>query len=221
MSLQPRFSDELLTWPEIEKAFRDRLSVAADVFYALREAYRELAFTVRQIADMQTLARVKERLERSIARGEQLAEFLEWVEDAELGWSRAYTGLVFRQNVFSAAARGRWEEINDPDVADEFGWLMYDAVDDDRTRDEHAIMDGRTWRRDEFPDEWYPPNGFNCRCSVRQLNDYLLRRTGGRVQGGPPDVDPDEGFRVNQARGAVLRDALADELARVQREITR
>jgi hypothetical protein len=60
MSLQPRFRDELLTWPEIEKAFRDRLSVAADVFYALREAYRELAFTVRQIADKESAKRLEQ-----------------------------------------------------------------------------------------------------------------------------------------------------------------
>jgi SPP1 gp7 family putative phage head morphogenesis protein len=223
MAVAPRFADELLSWDEIERAFADRLEITAEAFYALQEEYRGLAFTVSQLSDMQTLARVKRRLQQSIERGEQLADFLTWVEGDALGWTDAYAGLVFRNNVFSAAARGRWQEIEDPDVADEFPFLMYDAVDDARTRDEHARMDGRAWPRDEFPDEWCPLCGHNCRCSLRQLNESLLRRTGARLQtSGPPDgIQPDEGFRTNQNRAGVLEGMLSDELDRMQWEVAR
>jgi hypothetical protein len=218
MALDPRFRDELLTWEEIEAAFIARLEMPADAFYALAEQYRGLAFTVRKVSDMQTLHRIKRRLEQIIASGGQVAEFLEWVEGEALGWSDAYSGLVFRQNVFSAAAKGRWDEINDPDVAAEFGWLMYDAVDDDRTRASHAAMDNLAWRKAEFPQEWYPPNGYSCRCDVRNLNDDLMRRAGADPQGSsPPPDDPDEGFRANQA--AALRETLDAELERLRGEL--
>lgn len=48
--------------------------------------------------------------------------------------------------------------------------LQYDAVNDDRTRPAHAALDGVTLPVDDpFWDEFFPPNGWNCRCTTRQL----------------------------------------------------
>ena len=209
----PKFSDAPLDWDEAARAFAARTGMSSQEFYALADYLRGAAFTVTRIAELQTLARVQRKLVQLIEDGGTLAEFQAWATDQAHVWTRAYTELVFRQNVFSSYNRARWEEINDPDLGEEFGWLMYDAVNDDRTRDEHAALDNMAWPKDEFPDEHWPPNGFNCRCEVRSLNDDLLDRSGARVMRGPAPEQPDEGFRTNQARD------YADELEREHERI--
>lgn len=55
--------------------------------------------------------------------------------------------------------------------------LQYDAVGDERTRPAHAALDGVTLPVDDpFWDEFYPPNGWGCRCTVRQLADGELKK---------------------------------------------
>jgi SPP1 gp7 family putative phage head morphogenesis protein len=213
------FEDRPLDWPEAEAAFVQRLQLPADVYYELAEEYRGLAFTVRRIATLQALARIKRRLEQAIANGETLQAFQAWADRLFPGWSKAYTELVFRQATLSSSAAGRWTELTDPDTAEEFPYWMYDAVDDDRTRETHAKMDGKAWPRDEFPDEWVPPNGFQCRCDIRQLNEDLLRRSGAKLQEQRPDDEPDEGFRANQNRTGELRQTLEQELERVRAKV--
>lgn len=212
----PAFAPDPLPWPEAEKAFASRLGMPANLFNALAEKLRGMAWTIARITEYSVMMRIKDKLAQSIANGETLYDFTKWIEGSGEVWARSYTELVFRMATLGSYSRARWDEITDPDLGDEFGWIMYDAVNDDRTRDEHAEMDGKAWRRDEFPEEWNPPNGFNCRCEIRNLNDDLLRRSGADVQSTAPSVEPDKGFRSNQAAdyGAILE----EELARIRGE---
>ena len=62
----------------------------------------------------------------------------------------------------------KWGDITDR--ANVLPWLQYDAINDDRTRDDHRMLDGVTLPvTDQFWNQWLPPNGWNCRCTVRQL----------------------------------------------------
>ena len=52
--------------------------------------------------------------------------------------------------------------------------LSYRTMRDSRVRVEHAALDGITKNSDDkFWDNYYPPNGFRCRCEVDkvELND--------------------------------------------------
>ena len=74
---------------------------------------------------------------------------------------------IYRTNVKNAFAAGRWQEITR--VQKVMPYLEYTAVMDDRTRDEHAVLDGHIYPIDDpFWQTFYPPNGFNCRCNVIQ-----------------------------------------------------
>lgn len=77
---------------------------------------------------------------------------------------------IFRTNMQSAYAAGQWEQIQAQ--AEIAPFLMYDAVDDFRTREEHAARDGTiqpvTWIG--LKRGWYPPCGWSCRCGVIQLS---------------------------------------------------
>ena len=52
------------------------------------------------------------------------------------------------------------------------GKLMYHTQRDGRVRDEHRVLDGTVKSvNDAFWDVYYPPNGWHCRCFVREVDD--------------------------------------------------
>jgi SPP1 gp7 family putative phage head morphogenesis protein len=74
------------------------------------------------------------------------------------------------------------------------GW-QYVTVGDDRVRDEHAEMDGVIFAVDDPRlDEWWPPNGWNCRCQLVSLTDPV------EPTKTPKGIAPDEGFDFNPGR---------------------
>jgi SPP1 gp7 family putative phage head morphogenesis protein len=189
-----------LSWKEAETLFVQRVGYPADDYYKLEEWVRTQGFTVSHVTTYQMMLRVKRQLTKVIAEGGNLRDFSLWAKSEFPTWTRAYTELVFRQNVFSSYAAARFRQINDPDVARVFEILLYDAVNDERTREEHARMGGTQWKRDEFPAGWWPPNGFNCRCEVRAVLQSVAdkggwRRWDRRTDGNPPLAD--QGFRRN------------------------
>lgn len=149
------------------------------------------AFTVAKMADLDLLADVQASLDDAIAQGLSYQTWADTITPLlqQKGWwgrqavTDPLTGetivaqlgspgrlkTIFRTNVQSAYAAGQWEQIQEQkDVAE---YLMYDAVDDHRTRPQHAAWDGTVLPVDH--DWWtthYPPNGWNCRCGVIQLS---------------------------------------------------
>ncbi len=84
---------------------------------------------------------------------------------------------IFRTNLQSAYMAGRYRQMID-NVADRPYW-QYVAVMDAKTRPAHAAMNGLVFRYDDpFWQHFYPPNGFNCRCTVRALSEANLRERG-------------------------------------------
>lgn len=193
------------SWPELEAIFMERLDMSPEEFRELTDEAKGWAFSVARIENATVLRRAKEKLGQIIREGRGAEEFIAWVEGSGFQWSEAYSTLVARMAVLPTYGLARYQEIAKPESAENFAYIMYDAINDNRVRPEHLAMDNRVWRRDQFPWEWTPPNGYNCRCSIRQLDDYLLRRSGGVLQNetGAPVLDgqqlqPDKGFRANQ-----------------------
>lgn len=157
------------------------------------------AFTVAKMADLDMLADIQASLDAALADG---LSFRSWSDtitpmlQAKGWWGRQavtdpLTGetivaqlgspsrlqTIFRTNVQSAYAAGQWQQIQDnADVAE---YLLYDAIDDHRTRPQHAEWDGTVLPATH---EWwathYPPNGWNCRCGVIQLSAEELEELG-------------------------------------------
>lgn len=157
------------------------------------------AFTVAKMADIDLLADVKASLEDAIEQGLSFQSWRDTITPLlqQRGWwgRRAVTDpltgetivaelgspsrleTIFRTNVQGSYAAGQWEQIQEQaDVAE---YLMYDAIDDDRTRPQHAAWDGtilpvgHSWWKAH-----YPPNGWNCRCGVLQLSAEDLEDMG-------------------------------------------
>lgn len=74
--------------------------------------------------------------------------------------------------------------------------FQYFAVGDARTRPTHDAQDGVTAEKhSHFWDEWYPPNGYNCRCAAHPLYDEPTQKKEPRW-----DLHPDKGFAFNPGR---------------------
>lgn len=196
------------------------------------------AFTVAKAMRLDILADIREALDRALAEGKTF----EWFRDnlkptlMDKGWwgrkemtdpttgetSNVQLGsprrlrTIFDTNIRMAHAAGDWVKIER--VAERRPYLMYDPVNDGRTRPLH-----RSWARivlrwdDPWWDTHYPPNGWRCRCRVRQLGPRDLDRYGlklgtapvintvpwrnprtGEIIHVPEGIDPGFGYNVGK-----------------------
>lgn len=91
--------------------------------------------------------------------------------------SAARLETIFRTNMQSSYAAGQWQQIQRNKQS--APWLLYDAVDDNRTRSAHRAMDGTVLPVDHaWWQSHYPPNGYRCRCNVIQMDDDDLVEDG-------------------------------------------
>ena len=84
---------------------------------------------------------------------------------------------IYRVNMQSAYSAARYQRLRDN--VDNRPYWQYSAVGDARTRPAHLALSGKVYRYDDpFWATFYPPNGFNCRCTVIALGDRDLKRRG-------------------------------------------
>lgn len=107
---------------------------------------------------------------------------------AQLGSPRRLQ-IIHWANVHSAHAAGEWARVQQN--REFLPWLTYVASVSERKRPLHMSWVGTTLRID---DPWwrthYPPNGWNCKCSVRQIGDReagRLHQEFGRDKAPPLD----------------------------------
>ncbi len=165
------------------------------------------SFTVAKMLQLDLLQDVRVAVDAALAEGTTLSHFQDalepllvrkgwwgqqWQPDPLTGTPRRVTlgslarlRTIFRTNLATAYSAGRWARIDR--VKAELPYLRYVAVLDGRTRPAHAAWHGTVLPVD---DPWwqthYPPNGWNCRCLVQQLDAADLASHGYRVADGPP-----------------------------------
>ena len=203
---------------EAEDYLKKKRLVTPEEFKQIKQRLRTLAFTVSKVTNMEHLQAILDELHDAVKYGNTVQEFKEQLKeklDAK-GWEGKLPrqiDLVFRQNVQTAYQVGRYVQMTTEAAVETRPYWMYDAVDDDRTRPQHKMMDGVVRRYDdEFWDQWYPPNGFNCRCGVISLSESAVKRLGLTIGEGLVEatVDittgertywrPDKGFETNPAK---------------------
>jgi len=177
------------------------------------------AFTVAKMMDTDLLQTVKGKLDQALAEGKTFAQFKNelipvlqkagwWgkkdvidpltglVVEAQLG-SASRLETIFLSNMHSAYQTGSWEGIQDNKEL--FPYLMYDAVDDAKTRPEHAARDGEIHAVDsDFWRTHYPPNGYNCRCGVIPLTEDDAIDYGWPTNNKPIQTEPWTNPRTNK-----------------------
>jgi len=93
-------------------------------------------------------------------------------ERYNVDWQRT----EFDTTISQAQASSQWQEIQDD--KDDLPLLQYQTADDEKVRPEHAAWDNIVKPvNDPFWDSHMPPNGFNCRCIVIQLEEGEKKET--------------------------------------------
>jgi SPP1 gp7 family putative phage head morphogenesis protein len=178
----------------------------------LREEH-DAAFTVAKMLDLDLLSDVKELMDKAIAEGQLFKQFRESIEPMlfNKGWwgkqlmTDPLTGetklvqlgsprrlrVIYDTNLRTSYAVGHWAKIQANAKTQPF--LMWDAVNDARTRPAHRAWDGLILPYDSpwFDTHW-PPAGWLCRCKIIALSETDLRRMGksGPDQTPPLDLQP-------------------------------
>lgn len=93
--------------------------------------------------------------------------FLNDVQKIDSTYNRNYLRAEYNFIESSAQMAARWEGFMED--GDRYN-LQYRTAGDDKVRPEHAALDRITLPiTDPFWEEYYPPNGWNCRCTVVQV----------------------------------------------------
>ena len=150
-----------------------RQDVVADIHRALGES----------AAKGTPFAKFRDAVERQLtAKGLHLDQAGDMVDTAtgELlgkGITPQRLEVIYRTNMQNAYMAGRWQELQDNRAA--MPYLQYTAVMDNRTCPLHRELHGQVYHIDDpFWDTFYPPNGFNCRCTVTAYSAADLTRRG-------------------------------------------
>lgn len=93
--------------------------------------------------------------------------FLNDVQKIDATYNEHYLRAEYNFAQSSATMAAKWEEFEQE--GDRY-YLQYRTAGDNKVRPEHADMHGITLpMNDPFWEEFYPPNGWNCRCTVVQV----------------------------------------------------
>lgn len=94
--------------------------------------------------------------------------FLSDIQKIDKNYNKTYLQAEYNFAVASSQAAARWQEF----AADGDDFLLqYRTAKDEKVREQHRILDGITLPpSDKFWDEFFPPNGWNCRCTAVQVN---------------------------------------------------
>ena len=165
---------------------------------ALTEGARQRAFYVTGLARRDLVQLVSDGIQAALENGETLDSFRERITDAirAEGWHDRRVELIFRTNMQSAYAAGRWKKIQAVKASRPYLQYVARMV---RTRPSHAILHRLIYPVDhEFWKTNYPPNGFRCHCHVVTLSSRQVEKRGLTVQKEMPKSgvwkDPKTGY---------------------------
>ncbi len=187
------------------------------------------SFTVAKAMELDVLTAIRAEAAWAQAEGRTLREFAKTLTPRlqELGWwgrkeavdpvtgevrevqlgSPRRLATIYRTNMRTARAAGQWERIERTKASHPF--LLYELGPSRVHRPEHVGWHGTLLPVD---DPWwgthYPPNGWGCKCRVRQVSRAeaeRLGRTGVQAPEPEPLVDTGTGLPTGHRAPARVR----------------
>lgn len=169
---------ELLEEPEVTGFIEEHASVLDSSFAGvemsdvMRSRLQESDWIFSGMKTFHELNEAFPSLVDSDGNRKPFERFLKDVQSIDERYNRNYLRAEYNYAEASAEMAARWEDYEED--GDDY-YLQYRTAGDDKVRPEHAALNGVTLpMSDPFWDEYYPPNGWNCRCTVVQVlkEDY-------------------------------------------------
>lgn len=228
--------------------FRRKVALPSERWDDIRRAAHDRGFIVAGAMKADLVADLHGAVGSAIEEGRSIQWFRREFEAivAKHGWTgwtgegtkagRAWrTRVIYQTNMATSYAAGRWQQLNDPDLAAIRPYWRYRHADGVlHPRPLHVAWHGRVLPRDHpFWKTHFPPNGWGCRCSVSAASaaDYAAAQAEGRAEPPPgwDAVSPRTGAPVGIDRGfdyapganadTPLRDMVADKLIKLSAPI--
>lgn len=236
--------------PEVTTFFRNKGLRPSFSWQDVEPEEHAVAFTVAKAMHVDVLDAIKGALQQAIDEGIPYDQFAKDLKPRlrRLGWwgvkevvdpvtgkarkvqlgSPRRLRTIYQANLRSARAAGQWDRIQRTKRA--LPYLVYLLGPSERHRPHHEAKEGLVLPVDDpFWRTWYPPNGWGCKCHVRQITkreaeqrgisdspeipmrDVINRRTG-EVKRIPSGIDP--GWETNPGlyRQRHMERFLADKL---------
>ena len=164
---------ELLNHPEVAKFTESHARVLDNSFQqvqmsdAMRKRLQESDYVFSGIKTFHELNEAFPSLLDEKGERKPFERFLNDVQAIDSTYNKAYLSAEYNHAQAAAEMAAKWEDYEED--GDEYN-LQYRTAGDDKVRPEHAALHGVTLpMSDPFWDEYYPPNGWNCRCTVVQV----------------------------------------------------
>lgn len=189
--------------------------IATEWIYASEDWKKEARlFCVKGLAQIDMLTEIRDKLGEAIAKGYGFNKFRDEIVPYLI--SKGWTGedeksighrvrTIWNTNQASANASSLWQSIQE--TKDKFPYLQYVGSISGEKREEHkafyglvAPADDPIWQR------IFPPNGYGCKCSVKQLTKGQAERiikqqeeNGGRIVASEEAINKavDKSFQHN------------------------
>lgn len=201
-----------VTFLEALQYAQQRQIVLPDEFYSMDLNTRQMASTVSFLASIDQIETVMNAVNKALANGSTFADFKKEVADSGITLSNAHLDNVFRTNIQTAYAHGKYQQhqrnkANRP-------YLMYSAINDSRVRPSHLDLDNVVRPVDDsFWLSHTPPLGYRCRCTLVSLTAKQAEKYGITPDDQLPDVQADEGWDFSPANFGDLSNVVDRKIA--------
>lgn len=181
--------------------FVTKTAVSKKVFKEFDQYARMKSFTMMGDVDDKYLKLVQAKMSKIYAEGktEKSKEFRKALSKELDNYGSHYMRLVYQNNIEAAAQATRYQTAME--YKDQVWGFEYYNPSDERSREDHAAMNGKMFPMDHSVwKTWYPPNGHLCRCSVQIITHAMAKAFGFKHSKSWPKrkgkrVQPDKGWK--------------------------
>ena len=162
---------------EAVTALADKIPVLAYTAEAIRNVYRTKGFAIMKSAELVVTKKIHELLTEALGTGKPRDEVIEEVVSENENWTRAYAENIYRTNIGHAYSEGQQAQGRTPVAMAVLPAWEFHAVGDSDTRPNHLAAQGLlAAKTDPIWISLFPPLGFQCRCSTREVDVYDLEQ---------------------------------------------
>ncbi len=159
-----------------EKAYKDLINQTFDVFNfavtdndmpdEMRKALQSDAFLFGGLKTHSQLSEASKLLIDDNGNLKPFNELSNEFDKLNLTYNKNYLEAEYEFAVSSSQMASKWSELDNSGRY----FLQYRTAGDNRVRQQHAALNGITLPKDDaFWSYYYPPNGWNCRCTAVEV----------------------------------------------------
>lgn len=158
----------------LEYAKKRKIVLPDEYYQKMTARQRRQAVSIAGLAKLSLIGQIMSQLHKVLESGGTFKDFQKNVNGV---LPKHRLDNIFRTNIQMAYAQGRYEQQQMNKKRRPY--LMYSAINDKRTRHDHARLDGCVRPIDDpFWDKHTPPIDYRCRCTVLALTEKQAKEKG-------------------------------------------